>query len=147
MHEDAVDSATLMALIVVLFPLVFGTIWCGVVLLVSRIGGWHRLAQHYARDEAPSGPRYRFQSGSIGLMSYRHTLDLTVTPAGLYLSVIWPFRIGHPSLFIPRAAFHDPRPGLSLFARATRVAVGQPPIAHLQLPSAVVDPLLAEGGR
>lgn len=88
-----------------LLPLGFPLFWCGVVWLISRFG-WHRLARHYrATAGRPREGRFEFMgSGSFGLGDYRGCLIAGVTPPGLYLSVWFLFRPGHPPLLIPWAA-------------------------------------------
>jgi hypothetical protein len=48
-------------------------------------------------------------SGYVGLTSYGSCLIVGVDPTGIRLSILFPFRIGHPPLFLPwRALRIDP---------------------------------------
>lgn len=134
------DATTLTVLIVVLFPLVFAVFWCAVLFLLSRLGGWSRLARQYARNDVPdSGREYRWQSGRVGLVGYNHCLHVRVRQSGLALSVAFPLSVAHPPLFIPWSAIHD-REDVSMFwLKATRFEVGQPTLARLMLPRKVFD--------
>ncbi|HEY1380157.1 MAG TPA: hypothetical protein VGF55_25370 [Gemmataceae bacterium] len=90
-----------------LLPALFAVLWCGVLLLIGRMGGWSRLAAAYRHDGRFDGYRTRFASGELrgpllGLpCNYGGCLTLGSNPDGLYLAVLPLFRPGHPPLFIP----------------------------------------------
>ncbi|MDF1814542.1 MAG: hypothetical protein P1V20_20215 [Verrucomicrobiales bacterium] len=88
-------------LILLAFPFLFAGIWCFVCLLLSGISGWKGLADRYGVAEPVEGEVRRFQSGMIGVVSYRNTLNVTVSEKGLGLAVLPIFRPGHAPLFIP----------------------------------------------
>jgi hypothetical protein len=73
-----------------------------VLFLIGRISGWSTLANFYRSQGDFSGQRWRFQSGQLRwYMGYNNCLNIGANESGLYLSVFFLFRIGHPSLFIP----------------------------------------------
>jgi len=73
-------------------------------ILVARIGSWSALAIFYRLSGSFSGQCWRFQSGDLRWkMGYCNCLTVGVNPAGLYLSVFFLFRFGHPNLLIPWA--------------------------------------------
>lgn len=127
------------ALVLGLFVVVFPTIWCGVVLLLAWIGGWHALAKAYPARIAPHGHAFPSVSGRVGIVSYRHTLSVHVAPEGLFLSTAIFFRIGHPPLLIPWQAIHSQRRVSFLWLQAVAFDVGTPAIANVQLPRDVFD--------
>ena len=134
------DQTTLIAAIVVGFPLFFGALWCGVLFLLSRVSGWSRLADTYGRGETPTGAQaLAWQSGMVGFVSYRNCLHLRATPAGLWLSLAWPLNVGHRPLLIPWNAMHERRETKFLWHRATQVEVGQGKRVRLRLPPEVFD--------
>ncbi len=74
----------------------------GTLLLISRISGWASLAERYQYSDLFDGKRWWFQSAQMRwLMGYNNCLIVGANRKGLYLGVIWPFRIGHPPLLIP----------------------------------------------
>jgi hypothetical protein len=76
--------------------------WAGVSFLISRISGWSLLARHYRMADSFDGKRWRFQTCQMRWMtSYRNTLIIGGDRRGLHLSVLFLFRPGHPSLFVP----------------------------------------------
>lgn len=84
------------------FLIIFPLFWCFVVLMISRMGDWHRLAAHYAAgDRAPSGTVHNGVFGMVGKARYKFALTVHTAPDGLFLETSPLFRIGHPRLFIP----------------------------------------------
>ena len=87
-------------------PLYFGIFfvfgWIAVLLLISRITGWSRLAEKYRTYKKPDSKLLRFVQVNWGssLMS-GNIYTLGSSYKGLYLAVLFPFRIGHPPLLIP----------------------------------------------
>jgi hypothetical protein len=132
-------------LLPIAFVLLFGVIWAGVCLLLSHMGGWARLAEHYAaRDDEPGETHYMC-SGAVGWVSYRSCLILRVCDNGLRMSVWFPFRIGHPPLFIPWDEFHGVFEKRMLRLTSFVVAsVGMPVVAEVALPLWVREQLPVE---
>jgi hypothetical protein len=84
------------------FALYFLLLWSAVALLISWIGGWSSLAQHFRHTGRFSGPRWYFQSAGMRWHTgYRNCLTVGANHEGLYLSILFLFRIRHPPLFIP----------------------------------------------
>lgn len=123
-----------------LFPLVFAGGWCGVLLLLSHLGGWQRLAQCFpARDRPPSGRCLARQSGRVGPVNYSGCLTIHTSAEGLRLAV-WPlFRLGHPPLFIPWDEIHHARLKRFLWVRWVLFEVGEAKVATLQLSEKVFE--------
>ena len=85
-----------------LFPVFFVGMWALVSFLLSAMGGWRALAQHYVATAQFSGKRFRFRSAQFGgYVNYGACLALGAGPMGLYLAVFPLFRLAHPSLLIP----------------------------------------------
>ena len=107
------------------FVLLFVGAWLGTCALLSFMGGWHRLAQKFRAASGIDGERIRFASMSFGTglfpVRYRNTLFVTVDRTGVGLSVLFPFRVLHPPLFIPWSAVETIRPEQSLFVSGTAV--------------------------
>src|SRR5688572_9612288 len=107
----------------------------------SKANGWRLLAQTYAHKGRFSGQRWYF--GDIlfkrrgGLLSgwgygaYGIALVMGASSEGLYLAMIPPFRLGHPSILVPWVDVHiteidraHKKPSLSLhLGRASPVTV------------------------
>ena len=88
-------------------PLSIVLVWLLVGKLTSRMGGWDKMARVHAELSAPSQqPIYEsgFFSGVLGWVNYNNVLWVQLFPETLRMGVILPFRIGHPTLQIPRRA-------------------------------------------
>ena len=84
------------------FPFFFVGMWVLVCTILSRTGGWGRLAEAYSALGLPvQGTRFRFRSGAFGSVNYSSVLMLEAGPQGLAFGVLLPFRIGHPSFSVP----------------------------------------------
>ena len=97
MHASGPHGPTLVALIAG-----FAFSWFFTGAAVSRMTGWHRLAQRFTfQGEVPS-QLWRFKSATARYGShYNNCLTIGASPAGLYMAMPWLFRVGHPPLFIP----------------------------------------------
>ena len=121
------------------FVIFFPLIWCCVVWLLSQIGGWSRLAKHYAARGAPVyGREFRSVTGMVGGTSYRGVLTVHVNEEGFFLEPMTLFRIAHPRLFIPWREVAE-RTSLSvLWWKAERLTIGAPKIGTITLPENVL---------
>ncbi len=127
------DKSPLVIFIPILFPIFFVGLWCGICMLISRIGGWHRLAAQFATRRPPSGSRFIMEGGRVGWARYRGCLTIYTSPDGLYLSVWLPFRPGHPPLLIPWAFVRNVTTRQILWTEVVSFDVGSPSMATLQL--------------
>lgn len=87
------------------FPLFFVALWLGICGLFAFVSGWRSLATQFIARARPEGKRFRFVSGSMGLrwlpVRYNNCLSVTVAPAAMHLSILFPFRFLSPPLLIP----------------------------------------------
>jgi hypothetical protein len=82
--------------------LFFGVVWLGASWLISLLSGWRRLSEAYPERLPFTGKHWWFQSAEMGRKShYGGSLIVGANHEGLHLSVLLPFRIAHPPLFIP----------------------------------------------
>jgi hypothetical protein len=87
-----------------IFAVVFPIFWCAIMYWISFMGGWRQLATRYRSSSPISGTAWRFRSATLHHRmesNYGSCLKLTANEEGLGLSVFFPFRVGHPPLFIP----------------------------------------------
>ena len=97
MSEFAITLAIIAAFLVV-FPL----FWTGIVFLISRVGGWARLAERYAAELPARGETFRMCSGQLNFMgNYRNSLNVTVSSAGIHMQPLYIFSAGHEPLYFP----------------------------------------------
>jgi len=90
-------------------PAFFGifmvTIWILALLTISRLSGWARLAERYSTAAEPETGVMRMVRAQWGtIMITGNIYTIACNKGGLYLAVLFPFRLGHPPLLIP---WHD----------------------------------------
>jgi hypothetical protein len=132
--------------LLVLFPLLFAVGWCAVIYTVSLLTGWHQLAGVYARSGEFDGERWNWQSGQMRWGThYNACLSVGANRHGLYLAVAFPFRVGHPSLFISWSDV-SAAPGKMLWFRYLELRFRQAPSIPLRLPERLIPKLAAAAG-
>ena len=81
----------------------FVVLWLAICYSIALVSGWRRLRQLYETGPL-EGPTFKF-AGYVGPSRYRGAALIGgATPAGLYLNVAAPFRIGAGPVLIP---WHD----------------------------------------
>ncbi len=84
------------------FAIFFLVLWILINFLISRFTGWARMAGHYPDMGGFSGKKWRFQTVTTRMgMGYKGSANVGADARGLYLSIFFIFRFGHPPLFVP----------------------------------------------
>lgn len=84
------------------FGLVFIVGWLSVSLYFSVITGWRTLAEKYLAKEKPKSKLIQGVSVSWGSSALAGNIyTFASIEKGLYLSVLFPFRFGHPPVLVP----------------------------------------------
>jgi hypothetical protein len=84
------------------FFIFFLALWIGVGFLIAQFGGWGELSRFYRSANRFEGKRWYFRSGRMRWMTnYNGCLTVGSSPEGLFLAVLFLFRVGHPPLFVP----------------------------------------------
>ncbi|HEV7238354.1 MAG TPA: hypothetical protein VGQ36_03870 [Thermoanaerobaculia bacterium] len=129
------------------FP-AFVALWIGVVFLVATIGGWRSLAERYVIEPAQyTGTRWHMRSGVMrGTARYGNVLTIGADRRGLFLSILFLFRVGHPPLFIPweHIEMRERRGWLFTYVDFIFKAV---PGVQLTVSRKLADEVAREGGR
>ncbi len=113
--------------------------WMFVLTMVSHLSGWKKLAQRFPAKGSETGKTFRFQSAYIGWAQYSGVLTFVINPNGLGLSAVFPFRFGHPAVFIPWAEFHNFHEVKKFLQTVVVMEAGDPVITKLTLPRWVLD--------
>jgi hypothetical protein len=138
-YPRGVQHPALLFVIPVFVILFFGGLWCGISLLLSRVGGWSGLAERFPAPEQPEGKRFRSQSGRLGLVNYNRCLTIYISKGGLYLSMTPLFRVGHRPMLIPWKEIHDVETQQVLWAEFVSFQIGSPTMATLRLSKTMFD--------
>jgi hypothetical protein len=129
------------------FLLFFALLWIAISLILSNIGGWNGLANHYRNDRDRTGETFRFRSGSFRYgISYNNCLSVNVSKEGLGLSVLFLFRIGHPPLFIPWRDISISR-GEKFFMKIVKFHFRKTPLISLCLKEGLADKIKEIAGH
>jgi hypothetical protein len=88
-----------------LFAFFFVVLWVCVSFVISRMG-WHSFAERYPAQNKPMGAAYNSPSSWFATIfaSYRNVVRVVFTEAGIYFSVMFPFRAFHPPFLVPWAS-------------------------------------------
>ncbi|TWU23310.1 hypothetical protein Pla52o_28460 [Novipirellula galeiformis] len=113
-------------------------LWCGVCLVLSWASGWWMLSHRYlAKPGDGSGDdrdSARMRSARIGAIQYHSSLNFIADSRGLRISVFFPFRPGHPPLFVPWSEFDKIRLDNRLFSQRIKMAIGRPAVTRVVFP-------------
>jgi hypothetical protein len=85
--------------IVVLFVVMFVGIWVLVVFILSQLG-WRGLMRWKTRNE-PTGKAFPWSAATVGIVKFRHSLNVWVDREGFWLKPVRVFAMFHPTLFVP----------------------------------------------
>jgi hypothetical protein len=103
MPADPSDNFLFSYLGIALFCIIF---FCSVCFLISFLTGWFALARRFKKQSDPygdvrsAGPFF-YTIYMRGWSHYSSVIRLTAATDALYVSILFPFRIGHPPLCIP----------------------------------------------
>jgi hypothetical protein len=83
-----------------------GVVWCAICFFSALISGWLTLARQFKSGSQPYGDNrtagpFLYRIYMRIWTQYSWLIRLTAGADALYLSVFFPFRIGHPPLCIP----------------------------------------------
>jgi hypothetical protein len=132
---------------VVLFALFFVTVWCAALFAVSRVSGWALLANRFRTDSPFPGRTWTWQSARLRWGSnYNNCLTLGSDPSGLYLSMMFIFRIASPALLIPWTEVTVWRRRQFLFFRFVEFRLGREEQVPLVIREKLADSLRTAAG-
>ncbi len=86
----------------VYFGLFFIVMWCMASFVISRYTGWNKLADRYETRSKPNTKLIKMVQVNWGsMMTGGNIYVIGSTHEGLYLNVMFPFKVGHSALLIP----------------------------------------------
>jgi hypothetical protein len=136
---EANEPSTPALILICLAPLLFAAFWCGVVYLLSHLGGWAQLALKFRAHDLPNGQRFGWQSARIGRTRYNNALTIFTSKQGLYLQPFILFRLAHPPLLIPWSEVKHPQVQRLFMRDIVLFDVGSPTVATLHVPRKVFE--------
>ncbi len=128
------------------FLVAFAALWVFICVLLSMIGGWSRLAEDYRARCNGACRRWRFQSAAMRFgTSYSSCLTIGVHNDGLCLSVLFPFRVGHPPLLIPWTDLE--KEGTASWWRGQRLRISKAHGVSLRVRGKLIERIEAARGQ
>lgn len=114
-----------------LFPFAFLAMWVFIVSVLSKMSGWRNLAAHHTQHNDFEGPKRRYQSLSMKTITFfpvnfSSVVTLGANGSGILLSLLIPFRMFHPSLFINYTNFNGTERRMFFFEQVEIQVVNAP---------------------
>jgi hypothetical protein len=107
----------------VLFLFLFAGGWCLACFKISRLG-WNDWAQIYRCNRPLTGKLYSGRSGRFSFQgSYSRILNVRLCAEGIGLSVMLPWRVGHPPLLVPWSKVIGVEERSFFFFRSLRITI------------------------
>lgn len=125
-----------------LISVAFVAFWCLISLLISA-SGWMGLAKRYRTTVPLSGRVFPMEGADIG-SRYRGVLFFALLPEGLRMSVLLPFRVGHPPLLVPWQDIRFVEEKKVLFGTVSIFKVGKPYGTTMEVPGTTGRAIAAE---
>lgn len=101
--------------------------------------GWSALAQKYKATQSPKGQRFLWVSGYVNQMRYKYVMMLWLTEEGMHISLIFLFKLGHSSLFIPWKDVKKSTPKKIFFQTFQEYTIGHPKVATISFIGKIVE--------
>jgi hypothetical protein len=129
------------------FPF-FALFWCAISYLIATAGGWRALAARYSLAESDfNGTRWHMRSGRMRWTThYNGALTIGADPRGLYMGVLFLFRVGHSPLYIPWEAI-DIREESGLLSSYVQFVFKEIPGVYLTVPKRLGMKVIKAGQR
>jgi hypothetical protein len=142
-NSPAINPATA----AVVFPIFFVTLWCTICFVLSRVSGWALLARRFRADSRFLGRSWGWQSARMRwLCNYNHCLTFGSEVSGLYMSIMFLFRLGSPPLLIPWTEVTVWRRRRILLFRFVELRLGSEEQVPLLLRANLADSLQSAAG-
>lgn len=113
--------------------------WWLVLSAIATLGGWTAIARQYRAAGPPTGQSFWFQSARFGWCDYNGCLVIRIADEGVRLSLPFPFRPGHPPIFLPWSALNVVDICDRWYGRYVSMNVGSPKVARIRLPLKIME--------
>lgn len=132
---------------IIIFLIFFAAVWCVTALLTGKMSGWAILGRRFITTFPFPGQVWRWKSARMRWgANYNNSLTIGADPTGLYLSMLFFFRIGHPPLFVPwpEISFRSRR--TILFFKFVELSLGREEQIPFLIRAAFADQIQAAAG-
>jgi hypothetical protein len=106
MHGNSLSTFFVTPFGLACYAVFFLAVWYLSLSLIGILSGWHALSKRFKQETTPYGEikavgPFFYSIYMRFWCHYSSVVRLTAASDGLYASVVFPFRIGHPPLRIP----------------------------------------------
>jgi hypothetical protein len=127
--------------------LAFPVLWVTVLIGIGHMTGWAALAEKFRCEGPFGGQQWRWESARMRWWGgYNNCLIVGADPQGLYLSMLLPFRFGHPPLFIPWIEVSVAKHGRWMLTRYVELRLGRECDIPFRVPERLGDRLKVAAG-
>jgi hypothetical protein len=127
------------------FLIAFPLLWFAVTMILSLLSGWFGLMERYPDREEKPVVTLANQSGSLGIVSMRGVLKLSVCPSGLRVGIMRIFGPFCRDFLVPWNEITVTRSD-RFFWKAAKLSFGQPSNGNLKVFADVADRLARAAG-
>jgi hypothetical protein len=127
------------------FLIAFPLFWFAVTMMLSLISGWFGLAERYPNLNEEPVITLRNQSGSVGSVSMRSTLHLSVCPSGLRIGIMRIFGPFSRDFLVPWNEITVTRND-RFFWKEAKLSFGRPPNGNLRVLAGLADRMARAAG-
>jgi hypothetical protein len=132
---------------VIIFSTFFVAVWCLTGFLTGKMSGWATLGRRFGSTFPFPDQTWRWKSARLRWgANYNNCLTIGADPSGLYLSMLFFFRIGHPPLFIPWAEISFRRRRTILFFKFVELSLGREEQIPFLIRATFADQIQAAAG-
>ena len=128
------------------FLLAFPLLWFVVTMILSLLSGWFGLAERYPDLNEEPVLALQSQSGSVGSVSMRSVLRLSICPSGLRIGIMRLFGPFNRDFLVPWSEISVTR-SERLFWKEAKLSFGQPPNGNLKVFADVADRMARAAGN
>jgi hypothetical protein len=128
------------------FLLAFPLLWFAVTMILSFLSGWFRLMERYPNSDEIPIVTLANQSGSLGLVSMRGILKLSVCASGLRIGIMRIFGPFCREFLVPWNEITVTRSD-RYFWKVAKLSFGQPSNGNLKVFAEVADRMARAAGN
>jgi hypothetical protein len=132
---------------IIIFSTFFVVVWCVTGFLTGKMSGWAALGRRFGSTLPFPSQTWRWKSARMRWgANYKNCLTIGADPGGLYLSMLFFFRIGHPPLFIPWAEISFRSRRTILFFKFVELSLGREEQIPFLIRATFADQIQAAAG-
>jgi hypothetical protein len=79
----------------------FAAVWCYVLFVLGKLGGWKEFARLYPDSHSDRTLKFTPLSARVGAVGYRNSMLMNLAHDGIHMKPSLFFRLFHPPIFLP----------------------------------------------